>query len=477
MRTECTATQMEFQGLGPRKVVASFDGGYLSSDSGALLLRETDLQFDLCQRFAACFTDHRDQRFVEHSVDALIRQRVLGLCLGYEDLNDHDRLSVDPLLATACGNRDPHGQHRRNKPAREAGRALAGHSTLDRLELTPEAVDWSDAKRRYYKLVHHPDRIEQFFVDVFLEQFRHAPAELVLDFDPTDILLHGEQEGRFFHGYYGDYCYLPMYVFCGDHLLATRLRTSKCDASAGTLELFQYLVERIRARFPHTRIIIRGDSAFARNALMDYCETGENLYYLFGLAKNKRLKRAVALQQYEAKQAFLATGQSARVYTEFRYRTLDSWSRARRVIAKAEHLAKGANPRFIVTNLPGHEVQSRELYEGRYCPRGDMENRIKECQLDMFADRTSSHFFRANQVRLWLSALAYVLTNLTRRVGLKNTRLEKATCGTIRTLLLKIAARVQVTARRVVAHLCSAAPYQDVFVQAWHNLQLCRLRT
>ena len=468
MRTECTATQMEFQGLGPRKVVASFDGGYLSSDSGALLLRETDLQFDLCQRFAACFTDHRDQRFVEHSVDALIRQRVLGLCLGYEDLNDHDRLSVDPLLATACGNRDPHGQHRRNKPAREAGRALAGHSTLDRLELTPEAVDWSDAKRRYYKLVHHPDRIEQFFVDVFLEQFRHAPAELVLDFDPTDILLHGEQEGRFFHGYYGDYCYLPMYVFCGDHLLATRLRTSKCDASAGTLELFQYLVERIRARFPHTRIIIRGDSAFARNALMDYCETGENLYYLFGLAKNKRLKRAVALQQYEAKQAFLATGQSARVYTEFRYRTLDSWSRARRVIAKAEHLEKGSNPRFIVTSLEG---DAQTLYEAVYCARGEMENRIKEQQLYLFADRTSAATMRANQIRLWFASLAYTLLHALRHLALKGTRMARAQCHTIRLKLLKIGARVRLTARRIWVSFTGACPYADLL-----EIILARLR-
>lgn len=476
MKTECTPIQMEFQGLGRRKVQAAFDGGHVSSDGGAVLLRETDLRFDLCRRFAQCFTDHRDQRFVEHKLPALIRQRVLGLCLGYEDLNDHDTLSLDPLLAAACGHEDPEGKARTNLRAREAGRALAAHSTLDRLELTPQAVDWSDPKRRYYKLVHHPEQIEGFFVDVFLESFDEAPEEIVLDFDPTDITLHGDQEGRFYHGYYRDYCYLPMYVFCGSQLVAARLRTSNRDASDGALELFAYLVARIRAAFPTTRIVLRGDSAFAREPLMRYCEQGEELYYLFGLAKNDRLIEAIRLQRHEAHQGYQRTGHPARVYTELRYRTLKTWSRKRRVIAKAEHLAKGANPRFIVTNLPGHEIRSRELYEGRYCPRGDMENRIKEQQLDLFADRTSSHFFRANQLRLWVSALAYVVMNALRHTGLMNTRLAKATSGTLRTLLLKIGARIIVSVRRVVVHLSSAAPYQDVFIHAWRTLRAYPLR-
>ena len=470
MNTECTPVQMEFKGLGRRKVQAAFDGGHVSSDGGALLLREADLRFDLCRRFAQCFTDYRDQRFVEHTLPALIRQRVMGLCLGYEDLNDHDTLSLDPLLAAACGNGDPEGRQRSNRPAREAGRALAAHSTLDRLELTPEAVNWSDPKRRYYKLVHHPDQIEAFFVDAFLESFDEAPEEIVLDFDPTDITLHGEQEGRFFHGYYRDYCYLPMYVFCGDQFVAARLRTSNRDASDGALALFTFLVERIRAVFAQTRIIIRGDSAFAREPLMRFCEQGEELYYLFGLARNDRLIEAIRLQLHEARQRYQQSRHAARVYTEFRYRTRETWSRKRRVVAKAEHLEKGANPRFVVTNLPGHEIQSRELYEGRYCPRGEMENRIKESQLDLFADRASSHFFRANQLRLWFCALAYVLMNTLRNTGLKGTRLAKATSGTIRTLVLKIGARVTVSARRIVAHLSSAAPYQDVFIQAWHTL-------
>ncbi len=476
MKTQCTPVQMEFQGLGRRKVEAAFDGGHVSSDGGALLLREVDLRLDICRRFAQCFTDHRNAVFVEHPVPSLVRQRAIGLCLGYEDLNDHDTLSLDPLLAAACGNTDPEGQRRTNKPAREKGRALAGHSTLDRLELTPEAVDWSDPERRYYKLVHHPDRIEAFFLDLFLESFAEAPGEIVLDFDPTDIVLHGEQEGRFFHGYYGDYCYLPMYVFCGDQFVAARLRTSNRDASDGALELFVQIVTAIRAKFPEVRIIIRGDSGFAREPLMAYCEQGDNLYYIFGLAQNARLREAVRTHQWQAEQQYVRTGHAVRVYTEFRYRTLDSWSRARRVIAKAEHLDKGPNPRFVVTNLPGREIQSQALYEGRYCPRGDMENRIKEQQLDLFADRTSSHFMRTNQLRLWFSALAYVLMNALRKQGLKKTRLAKATSGTIRTLLLKIGARVVVSVRRVVAHLSSAAPYQDVYLHAWHNLRTFPMR-
>jgi len=467
---------MEFQGLGCRKVQAAFDGGHVSSDGGVLLLREVDSRFNLCARFARCFTDYRDQRFVEHSIESLARQRTLGLCLGYEDLNDHDLVSLDPLFATACGKEDPEGKKRSNRHAREKGQALAGHSTLDRIELTPQEVDLNDPQRRYYRIVHHPDQIEQFFLDVFLENFKESPSEILLDFDPTDILLHGDQEGRFFHGYYGNYCYLPMYVFCGDQFVAVRLRTANRDASDGAVELFDYIVHAIRARFPKTRIIIRGDSGFARESLMAYCEQGLSLYYIFGLAQNKRLRNRIRLYCWRAQQAHAKTGVCARVYTEFRYRTLDSWSRSRRVIAKAEHLDKGPNPRFVVTNLPGHEIQARTLYEEHYCARGEMENRIKESQLDLFADRASSHVMRANQLRIWFSALAYVLMNTLRKEGLKKTRLAKATSGTIRTLLLKIGARVEVSVRRVVAHLSSAAPYQDVYTQAWKHLQTIPVR-
>jgi len=474
MKTECTPQQLEFQGIGRREVKADFDGGHVTSDGGVLLVRETDERFSICSRFAQCFADYRDQDLVEHTVEELIRQRAYGLALGYEDLNDHDDLARDPLLAVAAGKVDPEGRDRKRE--RDKGRPLASRSTLNRLELTPEEVDWDDPKKRYWKIVHHVERIEDLFVTLFLEGHGQEPEEIILDFDPTDIVLYGEQEGRFFHGYYGDYCYLPMYVFCGDHLLAARLRTSNRDASDGATELLQWLVQRIRAQWPKVRIIIRGDSAFARDDLMSYCEATPKLYYIFGLAKNARLHRAIRKHMPKAKGLYEQTGQAARVYTEFRYRTLDSWSRSRRVIAKAEHLAKGANPRFVVTSLPGHEVRSQQLYEDGYCPRGDMENRIKEQQLDLFADRTSTHTFRANQLRVYLSSLAYVLVSTLRRVGLKGTQMAKATCGTIRVRLLKIGAWIKVSVRRVMVHLASACPYHEIFRQALQNVRSYPLR-
>ena len=474
MVTECNAIQMEFQGFGRRRTVVDFDAGHVTSDAGAVLLREADARLGLSARFAQCFTDYRDARFVEHSVESLVRQRVMGLCLGYEDLNDQDALRADPLVALACGKPDVEGKQRARE--RDKGRPLAGASTLDRLEITPEAVDWSDAKRRYYKIVHEPERIESFFVDVFLQSYTHAPEEIVLDFDPTDITLHGEQEGRFFHGYYGDYCYLPMYVFCGEHVLAARLRTAKHDASDGALELLQQLLGQIRQAWPHTRIVVRADSGFAREPLMRYCEQTPNLFYVFGLAKNERLKRRVRRHLHEAKTRFEQSGHDARVYTEFRYRTRDSWSRARRVVAKAQWLAKGPNPRFVVTNLPGHELPSQPLYEEVYCARGEMENHIKEQQLDLFAGRASSHFFRANQLRLWFSALAYTLMYALRRIALPKTRLAKATSHTIRTRLLKLGARVRVSARRMLIQIASACPAKPDFINAWKALRAYPLR-
>jgi len=474
MKTQCTPQQLEFQGVGRREVKADFDGGHVTSDGGVLLLRETDERFNICRRFAQCFTDYRDQDLVEHTVEELIRQRAYGLALGYEDLNDHDDLARDPLLAVAAGKVDPEGRDRKRE--RDKGRPLASRSTLNRLELTPEEVDWDDPKKRYWKIVHDAKKIEDFFVTLFLEGHGQEPEEIILDFDPTDIILHGEQEGRFSHAYYDDYCYLPIYVFCGDHLLAARLRTSNRDASDGATERLQWLVQRIRAQWPNVRIIVRGDSAFARDELMNYCEATPNLYYIFGLAKNARLHRAIPKHMAKAKGLYEETGQAARVYTEFRYRTLDSWSRPRRVIAKAQYLAKGPNPRFVVTSLPGHEVRSQQLYEDGYCPRGDMENRIKEQQLDLFADRTSTHTFRANQLRVYLSSLAYVLVSTLRRVGLKGTEMAKATCGTIRVRLLKIGAWIKVSVRRVMVHFASACPYHEIFRQALQNVRSYPLR-
>jgi len=461
---------MEFQRLGRREVQAAFDGGPISSDAGVLLLRETDVRLGLTQRLAACFTDHRDSDLIEHRVLELLRQRVYGLALGYEDLNDHDDLLRDPLLALALDKADPQGRRRRRE--RDRGKALASSSTLNRLELTPAEAT---AHSRYKKIVYHPDRIEALLVDLFLDSFQKPPQEIVLDLDATDDPVHGHQEGRFFHGYYRCYCYLPLYVTCGRHLLVAQLRTANRDASDGAVAVLAYLVQRIRARWPAVRIIARGDSGFAREDFMAGCEA-QGVYYVLGLAKNSRLVQRIRMQQYEARQAYQRTGQAARVFTEFRYRTLNSWSRPRRVIAKAEHLDKGANPRFVVTNLPGHEAPSRELYEGRYCARGDMENRIKESQLDLFADRTSAHSLRANQLRLWFSALAYTLVSGLRRVGLRGTRLARSTCGSIRLKLLKIGAQVKVSVRRFAIHLASACPYQDVFYQAWGNLQHYPLR-
>lgn len=471
MKTECTSAQIEFQGLGRRRVEAAFDGGHLSSDGGALLLREVDARLGLTRRLAACFTDHRDRNLVEHSVLALVRQRVYGLALGYEDLNDHDDLMRDPLLAVALGKRDVEGKDRRR--ASDRGKALASKSTLNRLELTPAEANGAS---RYKKIVHHPEKFDAFFVDAFLDSFKRAPKEIVLDFDATDDPVHGDQEGKFFHGYYGHYCYLPLYVTCGKHLLVAKLRTADRDAADGSIEVLAYLVERIRQRWPKVRIIVRGDSGFARDALMTYCES-HCVYYLFGLARNERLLKKIGRELVEARALHTETGHAARVFAQFIYRTRQSWNRPRRVIAKAEHLNKGANPRFIVTNLPETYADPKTLYEKHYCARGDMENRIKEQQLDLFADRTSAATLCANQLRLWFSSAAYVLMNALRRIGLGGTRLQNATCGTIRLKLLKIGAQLTLSVRRIRLRFASACPYQDVFRHTLHNLAHYPLRT
>jgi hypothetical protein len=470
MDTECSAIQLEFQGLGKRRVQGAFDGGHISSDGGALLLRELDLRLGITERLAACFTDYRQEDLIEHSVPELLRQRVYGIALGYEDLNDHEDLARDPLLALAVGKRDPEGQDRRREQDR--GRPLASDSTLNRLELTPEELAPAN---RYWKIIHHAERFEELFVTLFLDSFQKAPREIVLDFDATDDPLHGEQEGRFFHGYYGGYCYLPLYVFCADRLLVAKLRTADRDAADGATQTLAFLVERIRARWPEVRIIVRADSGFARDELMTWCED-HGVYYLLGLAKNARLLQKVGNELVEARELFQAAQQAARVFTQFVWRTRKSWTRPRRVIAKAEHLAKGPNPRFIVTNLPEDYAAPKALYEQHYCARGEMENRIKEQQLDLFADRTSTRTLRANQLRLWFSSVAYVLVSSLRRTALHTTRMAQATCGTIRLKLFKIGAQIKMSVRRLFIHFAGACPYQDVFTQAWQNLQQRPLR-
>ncbi len=470
MKTECTADQLEFHGLGRRAVVGEFNGGKICSDSGGLLLREVEQRTHLLKRLAGCFVDHRDAAQIEHPVESLIKQRVMGLALGYEDLNDHEALRQDPLLAVLSDAGDPTGQARRR--AQDKGCALAGKSTLNRLELTP--LD-ADATSRYKKIVAQPAAMDELLVDLFLEAYATAPEQIILDVDATDDPLHGHQEGRFFHGYYRHYCYLPLYIFCGEHLLCARLRQADQDGAAGTQEELARLIGRIRVRWPQTRIIVRGDSGFCREALMGWCER-HDVDYVFGIAKNSRLKAAIALEMAQARAQYEASGEAARVFKDLRYRTRTSWSCERRVIGKAEHLSKGENPRFVVTSLPVDQMAARAVYEHLYCARGDMENRIKEQQLALFADRTSSHEMRANQLRLYFSSFAYVLMQTLRRLGLQGTSMAKAQCDTIRLKLFKIGAHIRLSVRRIRIAFSESYPYAELFQHVLGKLQRIPVR-
>jgi Transposase DDE domain group 1 len=451
MQTECSAEPRVLGRVKGRPVMAAFDGGALTSDAGGLLLGAADRRLDLVWRLAGCFRDARDPRFVEHSVATLVGQRVFGIALGYEDLNDHDELRHDPLMAVLAG---------KLEAWRGDCAPVAGKSTLNRLELSRET------STRYRKISHDPAAIEALIVDLFLEAHAKAstraqpPKEIVLDLDATDDPLHGHQEGRFFHGYYDCYCYLPLYVFCGRHLLAAKLRPSNIDGSAGAVEEVARIVAQIRARWPKTRILLRADSGFAREALMAWCEQNR-VDFVFGLARNARLVEEIAVELLQAEAEAASTGKPARRYKDFHYATLDSWSRRRRVIGKAEWTEGEANPRFIVTSLKQAGTNGRFLYERVYCARGDMENRIKECQGDLFADRTSTATMRANQLRLWFASFAYVLLCAVRRIGLAHTQFAQATCGTIRLKLLKLAGLVRISARRIKFALASAYPYAD----------------
>jgi hypothetical protein len=465
MTTECTSSDLVFQPLGARTVVGRFDGGTISSDGGCLLLGEAERLTATLRQLAACFTDHRDPEAIEHTVPQLVAQRVYGLALGYEDLNDHDSLRQDPLLATLVGKVDPTGADRLRQ--RDRGKALAGKSTLNRLELTPPEAT---AASRYQKIVAHPETIEQLFIDLFLQAHRQPPTQIILDLDATDDPLHGHQEGRFFHGYYKEFCYLPLYIFCGEHLLAAKLRTADQDASSGTVAELERIIPHLRAAWPQVRILLRADSGFCREEIMAWCEAHE-VDYLFGLAKNSRLIEALEPALADAHARYLQTGVAARVFADFVYQTRESWSRARRVVGKAEYLPKGPNPRFVVTSLPRTEREAQALYEEDYCARGDMENRIKEQQLMLFADRTSTAWLRSNQLRLWFSSAAYVLVQALRRLGLAGTRLAQAQCGSIRLWLFKIGALVRVTVRKVWVSLSSACPYREIFLQVYHNLR------
>jgi len=451
--TECSETLFPFEAHFSRQVVAEFAGDWLTTKGGSLLLRQADRKLGLLRRVAACFTDYRQPERIEHRLEEMLAQRIYGLALGYEDLNDHEQLRQDPLLGVLAGKRD-------------LGEPLAGKSTLNRLELTPTG---SPAAERYNKISYSAAALDELLIDLFLESHPRAPREIVLDLDATDTPLHGRQEARFFHGYYGHYCYLPLYVFCGDHLLCARLRPSNIDASAGSLQEVQRIVQQIRARWPKTSIILRADSGFCREELLGWCENND-VDYVFGFARNKRLRKIIGRAMQQAKQEHRRTGKPARVFCEFAYRTKKSWSRARRVIAKAEQIEGKENPRYLVTSLGKEAWSAQKLYEQLYCARGEMENRIKE-QLSLFADRLSTETLRANQLRLYFSSLAYVLVEALRRLGLAGTEWAEAQADTIRLKLLKIAAQVRITARRIWVRYSCAYPWQKVFAAAWTSLR------
>jgi hypothetical protein len=451
--TECIEDRFEFaSGGSTRKVVAEFSGGTISSDGGGLLLQETDARMNLLARFSQCFIDGRNPILTDHSVEQMVRQRVYALALGYEDLNDHDQLRQDPLLGLMAGKAEPGTE------------PLAGKSTLNRMELG------TGMPNRYRKITFWRDSVDELLVNVFLEAHATAPEQIVLDIDTTDMALHGKQEGRFYHGHYHHYCYLPLYIFCGDHVLCARLRPSSIGPAVGSKKEVERIVQQIRLRWPEVRIILRGDSGFCVDELMTWCEQNR-VDFVLGMARNKRLEGLVADALAEAKQQFESTRQPARVFVEFEHETLSgSWNQKRRVVAKAEHIDGKSNPRFIVTSLAAESWEKRSLYEETYCARGDMENRIKE-QFVLFADRVSASTMRANQLRIYFSVIGYTLMNGLRRLGLRATALATAQVGTIRLRLLKIGALVRVTVRKVWVRMASSYPYQALFSQVLQQLR------
>ena len=455
MPTECSRDLFGYEVVEGRRVVAAFDGGQVTSDAGALLLGAADRALGLVRRLARCFSDGRTPELVEHTVETMLMQRICGIALGYEDLVDHDELRHDPVLAALAG---------KLEARRKDCAPLAGKSTLNRLEHAPLAPSC------YHKIGHDGAAIEGLFVDLFLDSHAATPRRIILDLDATDDPLHGHQEGRFFHGYYDCYCYLPLYVFCGKQLLAAKLRRSNIDASAGAKDELARIVGQIRGRWPRVEILLRADSGFAREELMVWCEANA-VDYVFGLARNERLVGALAEELVAAAAESVAKSGPARRFADFLWRTLDSWSRQRRVVAKAEHLPQGSNPRFVVTSLAAAAIDARSLYEDVYCARGEVENRIKEQQLDLFADRTSAATMRANQLRLWFASFAYVLLEALRRIGLRHTRFAAATCGTIRLKLLKIGAQVRISVRRIKVAMTSACPYQTEYHLAYLSLK------
>jgi hypothetical protein len=451
--TECNQDRFEFASAhGRREIVAEFSGGTVSSDGGALLLQEADSKMNLLARFSQCFMDRRNPVLIEHSIEQMIRQRVYALALGYEDLNDHEQLRQDPLLSALAGKAQPGSE------------PLAGKSTLNRMELGAGIAS------RYKKITFWRDSVDELLVNVFLDAHPVAPQQIVLDIDTTDMALHGNQEGKFYHGYYKHYCYLPLYIFCGDHVLCARLRPSSIGPAVGSRKEVERVVQQIRQSWPEVSIILRGDSGFCSDELMTWCEKNR-VDFVVGMARNSRVEGLISGSLAEAKQQFEATPQPARIFVEFEYETLKgTWSKKRRVVAKAEHINGKSNPRFIVTSLDSERWEKQKLYEELYCARGDMENRIKE-QFVLFADRVSASTMRANQQRIYLSVIAYTLLNGLRRLGLQTTTMATAQVGTIRLKLLKIGALIQVTVRKVWVRLASSYPYQALFSQVLQQLR------
>ena len=460
MQTKCNAKKLEMQPLGSRQVVCDFNGGKLTSDAGGLLLREVESRFGVIRQLSECFQDHRSPLLIEHTVPEMLSQRVYGLALGYEDLNDHDALRHDVLQGVLAGKRDPTGQDRFRE--RDEGKACAGRCSLQRLEQSASGTS------EYCKTPVDAEAVERLFLDLFIQTREEAPEELVLDIDPTDVEIHGNQEGRHFNAHYDKHCFLPLYIFCGPWLLSARLKTSDVDAAFGTVEELERIVGRFRQEWPQVRILVRADSSFSQDKIMSWCEAAPGVDFVFGLSKNSRLVKKIAPQLEQARQMRDETGKAARLFSSFSYRTRKSWKRERRVVGKAECTLQGENPRFVVTSLK--QVGAQHLYEEVYCARGEMENRLKEQQLGLFSDRVSASKLKVNQLRIWLSAAGYWLFQLFRHYALKGTRMARAQCWTIREKLLKVAARIRVSVRRVYFSLSEEFPAADVFVQAWANL-------
>jgi hypothetical protein len=449
--TECIQERFTFAAHFSRRVESGFTAGQVSTDGGALLLREVERKINLLGRLAGCFRDGRSPLFIQHQLPQMLSQRIYGLALGYEDLNDHEQLRSDPLLGVLSGKR-------------ELDQPLAGKSTLNRMELVGRTG-------RYHKISYWPEAIDRLLVDLYMESHAEPPAEIVLDLDATDIPLYGHQPERFFHGYYNSYCYLPLYIFAGDQLLCARLRPANQDGAKGALEEVARIVGQLRRRWPKVKIVLRADSGFCREELMGWCEKQENkVDYAFGLARNKRLRRIIGKEMHQAQLQHKETNRAARIFTEFHYQTCKSWSRSRRVVAKAEYLDKGENPRFVVTSLPAQLWAAQDLYEKFYCARGEMENRIKE-QMCLFADRLSTDQMRGNQLRLYFSALAYTLLEALRRLALEGTAWAQAQVDTIRLKLFKIGSIVRISARRILLQMSSAYPWKDIYARAFHALR------